>query len=100
MTVRLRTLAAIVTGSVLATNTVAQSAGDVRGLARYAAVQNEPAPALLLDPALPDQRAMGIFRIRYRGENVRRDVATGGANANHQVFTEQTVRFTVLDPAK
>ena len=48
----------------------AQTAKEIRGATPYVALQNEPAPKLILDPPLPEQLAMGIFQIQYRVENV------------------------------
>src|SRR5262245_28712476 len=66
-----KTLAAIASGTVLATSAFAQSARDVRGGSPYVAVENEPAPKLILDPPLPEGLAQGIVWIQYRVENVR-----------------------------
>jgi hypothetical protein len=145
---RIQTLAAAAACTMLATSAVAQSAREVRGPSPYNAVQNEPAPRLLLDPPLPDRLAQGIFQIQYRVENVHIAPIFGEAalnvsprvghlhitvddlpwhwadasdnntidvvglspgphkvlielvNANHQVFTGQTVTFTIPDRAK
>jgi hypothetical protein len=48
-------------GAVLATNAFAQSARDVRGASPYVAIENEPAPKLIVDPPLPAGLAQGIF---------------------------------------
>jgi Family of unknown function (DUF6130) len=37
----------------------------------YVAIENEPAPKLIVDPSLSDQLARGIVQIQYRVENVR-----------------------------
>jgi hypothetical protein len=66
----IRTLAAVAAGTVLATGAFAQSAREVRGLSPYVAIENEPAPRLIVDPPLPDQLARGIFQVQYRVENV------------------------------
>jgi hypothetical protein len=67
----IKTLAAVAAGTVLATSAFAQSAREVRGLSPYVAIENEPAPGLIVDPPLPDQLARGIVQIQYRAENVR-----------------------------
>src|SRR5713226_8206003 len=41
-------IAAAVAGTVLATSALAQSAGEIRGPSQYVAVQNEPAPKLIV----------------------------------------------------
>jgi Family of unknown function (DUF6130) len=70
MTMLIKTLAAVGAGTVLATSAFAQSARDVRGGSPYAAIENEPAPKLIVDPPLPDQLARGLIQIQYRVENV------------------------------
>jgi hypothetical protein len=71
ITVLIKTLAAVVTGTVLATSASAQNARDIRGPTPYFAVENEPAPKLVVDPALPGPLALGLVQIQYRVENVR-----------------------------
>ena len=66
-----KTLAAAVAGTVLATGAFAQSARDIRGASPYVAVENEPAPKLIVDPPLPEGLAQGVFWAQYRVENVR-----------------------------
>ena len=67
----IKTLAAAAAGTVLATSAFAQSVKDIRGASPYVAIENEPAPKLIVDPPLPDQLARGIFQAQYRVENVR-----------------------------
>lgn len=71
MTMLIKMLAAVAAGAVLATSAFAQSAREVRGPSPYVALENEPAPKLVVDPPLPDQLARGIVQIQYRVENVR-----------------------------
>jgi uncharacterized protein DUF6130 len=71
ITVLIKTLAAVVTGTALATSASAQNARDIRGPTPYFAVENEPAPKLVVDPALPGPLALGLVQIQYRVENVR-----------------------------
>jgi len=66
----IKTLAAVAAGTLLATNAFAQSAREVRGASPYVAIENEPAPKLIVDSPLPDQLARGIVQIQYRVENV------------------------------
>jgi hypothetical protein len=66
-----RTLAAVAAGTVLATSAFAQSAKEIRGATPYAAIENEPAPKLIVDPPIPEALAQGIFWAQYRVENVR-----------------------------
>jgi hypothetical protein len=66
-----KTLAAAVAGAVLATSTFAQSAREIRGGSPYVAIENEPAPKLIVDPPLPEGLVQGVFWAQYRVENVR-----------------------------
>ena len=70
MTLLIKTLATIAAGTVLATSAFAQSAREIRGPSPYVAIENEPAPKLIVDPPIPDQLARGIVQIQYRVENV------------------------------
>ena len=49
----IKTLVAAAAGTVLATSTFAQSAREVRGASPYVAIENEPAPKLIVDPPFP-----------------------------------------------
>jgi uncharacterized protein DUF6130 len=71
MTLLIKTLAAVAAGTVLATSAFAQSAREVRGGSPYIAIENEPAPKLIVDPPLAAGLAQGIFQAQYRVENVR-----------------------------
>ncbi|MFS8979163.1 DUF6130 family protein [Cupriavidus necator] len=71
MTMLIKTLAVVAAGTVLATSAFAQSAKDIRGASPYVAVENEPAPKLIVDPPLPEGLAHGIFWAQYRVENLR-----------------------------
>ena len=64
------TLSAVAVGVLLAASAGAQSAKEVRGASPYVAIQNEPAPKLIVDPPLSDGLAQGIFWAQYRVENV------------------------------
>ncbi len=70
MTNLITILAAAAAGSVIATSAFAQSARDIRGISPYVAIENEPAPKLIVDPPLSTPLAMGIVQIQYRVENV------------------------------
>jgi hypothetical protein len=70
----IKTLAAVAAGTVLATSGFAHddhSARAIRGPSPYVAVENEPAPKLIVDPPLPEGLAIGVFWAQYRVENVR-----------------------------
>jgi hypothetical protein len=47
-----------------------QSAKEIRGATPYAEIKDEPAPALIVDPPLPDLLARGVVWIQWRAENV------------------------------
>jgi hypothetical protein len=63
--------AAVAAGTLLANSAFAQSAREIRGASPYIAVENEPAPKLIVDPPLPEALAQGVFWAQYRVENVR-----------------------------
>ncbi len=67
----IKTLAAAAAATVLATSAFAQSAREIRGASPYVAIENEPAPKLIVDPPLPEGLAQGVFWAQYRVENVR-----------------------------
>jgi hypothetical protein len=71
MTMIMKTIVAVTAGAVLTTNAFAQSAKEIRGASPYIAIENEPAPKLIVDPPLPEGLAQGIFWVQYRVENVR-----------------------------
>jgi hypothetical protein len=71
VTLLIKTLAAVAAGTVLSTSAIAQSAREIRGASPYNAIENEPAPKLIVDPPLPGPLAQGIFQAQYRVENVR-----------------------------
>jgi len=70
MAILIKTLAAVAAGTLLATSAFAQSASDVRGASPYVAIENEPAPKLIVDPPLPEGLARGVFWAQYRVENL------------------------------
>jgi Family of unknown function (DUF6130) len=71
MTMLIKTLAAVSVATVLATSALAQTARDIRGASPYVAIENEPAPKLIVDPPLPEGLALGIYWAQYRVENLR-----------------------------
>src|SRR5262245_4609283 len=71
MTLFINTAATVTAATVLATNAFAQSAREIRGPTPYFTVENEPAPKLIVDSALPGPLALGLVQIQYRVENVR-----------------------------
>jgi hypothetical protein len=71
MTMLIKTLAAVAAGTVLVTGAYAQSAREIRGPSPYVAIENEPAPRLIVDPPLAEGLAQGVFWAQYRVENLR-----------------------------
>ena len=71
MTMLIRTLATAAAATMLATSAFAQSAREIQGGSPYNAIENEPAPKLIVDPPLPDPLTKGIFQAQYRVENLR-----------------------------
>jgi hypothetical protein len=71
MTMLIKTLAAIAAGTILATSAFAQNAGEVRIPSDLIAIENEPAPKLIVDAPLPGPLARGAVLIPYRVENFR-----------------------------
>jgi hypothetical protein len=70
-TILIKALATVAVGTALATSAFAQSAREIRGGSPYVAIENEPAPKLIVDPPLAEGLAQGIFWAQYRVENVR-----------------------------
>jgi hypothetical protein len=60
----------VAAGTLLAAIAFAQSAKEIRGATPYAAIENEPATKLIVDPPLPDLLAQGVVWIQWRVENV------------------------------
>ncbi len=68
---RLLTTTAAAASTVLATSAFAQGAREIRGASPYVAIENEPAPRLIVDPPLPEGLVQGVFWAQYRVENLR-----------------------------
>jgi len=68
----IKTLAAVVAGTVLATSAFAHdsTAMAIRGASPYVAIENEPAPKLIVDAPLPEGLALGVFWAQYRVEHL------------------------------
>ena len=71
MTMIMKTIVAVAAGALLTTNTFAQSGSETRSASPYVAIENEPAPKLIVYPPLPGPLARGIVLIQYQVENVR-----------------------------
>jgi len=48
----------------------ARSTKEVRGASPYVAIENEPAPKLIVDDPLPEGLTIGVFWAQYRVENI------------------------------
>ncbi len=81
MTRLIKTLAAVVAGTVLATFAFAQAAKGGRDASPFVAIENEPAPKLAVDAPLPGPLARGAVLIPYRVENFRILPVLGGPAA-------------------
>jgi hypothetical protein len=66
-----KTVAIVAAATILATSGLAQNARDIRGASPYVAVENEPAPQLIVDAPLPEGLVRGVFWAQYRVENLR-----------------------------
>ena len=75
MTTLIRTLAVAASGTVLATSDV--TARAVRPAPTYAAIVGESAPKLVVAAPRPEALARGVYRARYRVENLRTALAFG-----------------------
>ena len=73
MNLFIKTLAAVVACTLLATGAIAQST--------VVPIDDEPAPKLIVEPPLPGPLARGVAYIPYRVENVR-ILPLGGAAAS------------------
>ncbi|TCN17246.1 hypothetical protein EV184_14021 [Sinorhizobium americanum] len=60
-----KTLAAAAAITLFATGSFAQSARDIRGPSPYVAIENEPAPKLIVDDPLPEGLATGVYWAQY-----------------------------------
>lgn len=67
----IKTLAAVAAGTILATSAFAQNAGEVRIPSALVAIENEPAPKLIVGVPIPEALARGAAVIPYRLENFR-----------------------------
>jgi hypothetical protein len=66
----IKTVAAVAASALLASSAFAQSAREVRGASPYVAIENEPAPKLIVDDPLPEGLPLGVFWAQYRVENL------------------------------
>jgi hypothetical protein len=54
-----------------ASNTLSQTAREIRGPAAVIPLDSEPPPKIIVDAPLPDALARGLVVIQYRTENLR-----------------------------
>jgi Family of unknown function (DUF6130) len=87
MTKLIKALAAVAAGTVLITSAFAQGALELRGTSPLVAIENEPAPKLIVDPPLPGPLARGAVLIPYRVVNLRilPVLGTGARNVSPRV---------------
>lgn len=78
----IKTLLAVAAGLLCATSAFAQSAREVRSPSPLVAIENEPAPKLIVDPPLPGPLARGAVLIPFRVENLRILPVLGAAARN------------------
>ena len=71
MYIFVRCLAIMVSLNQVSSSASAQSARDIRGPSPLVALENEPAPKLIVDPPLAEQLTKGLVFIQYRTENIR-----------------------------
>lgn len=71
MNMLIKTLIVAAATTVFATGSSAQSAREIRGPSPYVAIENEPAPKLIVDDPLPEGLAIGVYWAQYRVENLR-----------------------------
>jgi hypothetical protein len=81
MTMLIKSLAAVAVGTLLATSAFAQSATEVPSPSPLVAIENEPAPKLIVDAPLGEPLARGAAVIPYRVENFRILPVLGAAAA-------------------
>jgi hypothetical protein len=67
----IKTLAAVAVGTVLATSAFAESATEVPAFSPLVAIENEPAPELIVGAPLAGPLARGVAVIPYHAENFR-----------------------------
>ena len=60
-----------ITFASLSATALAQTAAEIKGPVAVVAIDNEPAPKLVVDPPLPGPLAKGHVFIQYRTENIR-----------------------------
>jgi hypothetical protein len=61
---------AVIAAGTMVTTAFAQSAREIRGASPYVAIENEPAPRLIVDGPLPEGLRLGVFWAQYRVENL------------------------------
>ncbi len=75
MTMLIKMLVAVAAGMLFATSAFAQSATAVRMPSLLVAIENEPAPKLIVEPPLAGPLARGAVLIPFRVENLRMGAA-------------------------
>ncbi|QKD05371.1 DUF6130 family protein [Mesorhizobium loti] len=71
MTLSLKDLISMTAAIGITTGASAQTAKDIVGPSPLIAIENEPAPKLIVDPPLTEPLSRGLVFIQYRAENLR-----------------------------
>jgi hypothetical protein len=71
MNLMLKDLLAMTAAVAITTGASAQTAKDIVGPSPLVAIENEPAPKLIVDPPLAEPLSRGLVFIQYRTENLR-----------------------------
>lgn len=66
-----RNMMSIAASTLAATTAVGQTAKEVIGPSPLVAIEDEPAPRLIVDPPLAEPLSRGLVFIQYRAENIR-----------------------------
>ena len=82
MSIFFRALAMVAAGTILVTNSFAQTLDEVSNVSAFVPLDDEPAPQLIVDPPLPGPLARGAVLIPYRTENLRIVPVLGADAAN------------------
>ena len=71
MNLIVRNLMSIAASTSIATAAAAQTAREIVGPSPLVAIEDEPAPRLIVDPPLAEPLSRGLVFIQYRTENIR-----------------------------
>ena len=103
MSMPIRTLAALIASTWIASVAFAQTAREIVGPTPLVAIQNEPPVKLIVDPPIPEQLALGRVMIQYRTENLRilpvfgKNALTVSPRVGHLHYTVDDASWPVVD---